>query len=409
MNAVKKINSLLQSGTVSVSGPSVQNRVYNKPNTVINRQSAALTSNVTITATNSHHVATKEQVRCFVCDEIVITGSLGSNTLVADAILAPSSTKLSSKIARIVGDGFMVIIGIEDIVCRRCMQMFNQMDRLETDLERVRNNIKNLLHKKYNINDEESLFSPTPAAVPAPIIKKQETHTPPPVKMQKLNTGQVTYTTLKQNSYAAEQTSTPTTTMSTPQQNSTTIRKLNLPLNSKDAIENQMTNMFETSNNNVSTTATTPTVNQQTKPQVVGNTITTLATAPATNAAAVVGNKRAPIKMYKCMQCEFRTTDLSLFTPHYEKCKPRRNALPARVPTNTMQVTQSAKVGKCNNGKGQFYVQITTFSIITSVYFYVEKLFDFNVFSKMEYSLEFISERFCTLIGLRFIEFCETW
>lgn len=31
--------------------------------------------------------------------------------------------------------------------------------------------------------------------------------------------------------------------------------------------------------------------------------------------------QRKPIKIYKCMSCDFKTTDIKLFQPHYDTCK----------------------------------------------------------------------------------------
>lgn len=31
--------------------------------------------------------------------------------------------------------------------------------------------------------------------------------------------------------------------------------------------------------------------------------------------------QKKPIKIYKCMSCEFKTTDIKLFQPHYETCR----------------------------------------------------------------------------------------
>lgn len=31
--------------------------------------------------------------------------------------------------------------------------------------------------------------------------------------------------------------------------------------------------------------------------------------------------QRKPIKIYKCMSCDFKTTDIKLFQPHYDTCR----------------------------------------------------------------------------------------
>lgn len=34
-----------------------------------------------------------------------------------------------------------------------------------------------------------------------------------------------------------------------------------------------------------------------------------------------VPTQRKPIKIYKCMSCDFKTTDIKLFQPHYDTCR----------------------------------------------------------------------------------------
>lgn len=156
MNAVnRKINSLLSSGTVSVTGPS-QNRTM--------KQQSAQPKTVFV-----------QKGECYVCDEhIGING-----TLVTEAFTSVSNTKIPTKIGRIVGDAFMVIVSMDDVICKRCLTMFNQMDRLETDLDRVKSNILTLINKKYGINDNGNAGSSSTNVVD---IK------PPPAKLQRLNT-----------------------------------------------------------------------------------------------------------------------------------------------------------------------------------------------------------------------------
>lgn len=163
MNAVRKINSLLQSGAVSVTGiPGNQPRMIQKK--PINNQTS-----VSITTTNSY---VSKQQKCYVCGD-----NAGINaTLLTEASTTTSQTEFTSKIAKIVGEGYMVIIGTDDVVCRRCITLFNQMDKLETDLEHVRHTLTNYIHRKYNILDDD----PGIAA--------------PPAKIQKLGTSSTTLT-----------------------------------------------------------------------------------------------------------------------------------------------------------------------------------------------------------------------
>lgn len=155
MNAVRKINSLLSSGTVSVTGPSQTRLVKQQP---------AQPKTVFV-----------QKGECYICDE-----HIGNNgTLVTEAFTSVSNTKIPTKIGRIVGDAFMVIVSVDDVICKRCLTMFNQMDRLETDLDRVKSNILTLINKKYGINDNGNAGASSTNVVD---IK------PPPAKVQRLNT-----------------------------------------------------------------------------------------------------------------------------------------------------------------------------------------------------------------------------
>lgn len=173
MNAVRKINSLLSSGTVSVTGPS-QTRIIKQQQHHHQQQ-------------QQHHQQQQHQQQaqpktvfvqkgeCYICDE-----HIGNNgTLVTEAFTTVSNTKIPTKIGRIVGDAFMVYVSVDDVICKRCLTMFNQMDRLETDLDRVKNSILSLINKKYGINDNGNAGT---SSTNVADIK------PPPAKVQRLNT-----------------------------------------------------------------------------------------------------------------------------------------------------------------------------------------------------------------------------
>lgn len=163
MNAVRKINSLLSSGTVSVTGPT-QTRI-------VKQQQPAQPKTVFV-----------QKGECYICDE-----HIGNNgTLVTEAFTTVSNTKIPTKIGRIVGDAFMVIVSVDDVICKRCLTMFNQMDRLEQDLDRVKSNILSLINKKYGINDNGNTGASSTNVVD---IK------PPPAKVQRLNTSAGTINT----------------------------------------------------------------------------------------------------------------------------------------------------------------------------------------------------------------------
>ncbi|XP_031630969.1 uncharacterized protein LOC116345623 isoform X2 [Contarinia nasturtii] len=278
MNAVRKINSLLSSGTVSVTGPS-QNRTM--------KQQPAQPKTVFV-----------QKGECYVCDEhIGING-----TLVTEAFTSVSNTKIPTKIGRIVGDAFMVIVSMDDVICKRCLTMFNQMDRLETDLDRVKSNILTLINKKYGINDNGNTGASSTNVVD---IK------PPPAKVQRLNTSAGTinanYTNRKtSNGGEADDETRKITTVPLLQPIQTTTQTVNQfaggqrvvnVSGSGDSIDGQITTIYETSPQN--SFGQTQLVRQQ---------------QPTTT-------QRKPIKIYKCMSCDFKTTDIKLFQPHYDTCR----------------------------------------------------------------------------------------
>ncbi|KAL1403942.1 hypothetical protein pipiens_019138, partial [Culex pipiens pipiens] len=295
MNAVRKINSLLQSGAVSVTGiPGNQPRMMQKK--PLNTQQTS----VSITTTNSY---VSKQQKCYVCGD-----SAGINaTLLTEASTATSQTEFTSKIAKIVGEGYMVIIGTDDVVCRRCITLFNQMDKLETDLEHVRNTLTSYIHKKYNILDDDPGIAP------------------PPAKIQKLGGGGV---------------GTAATTYSIKTVNDSGQEAINSSgklsdLNNSSAmdIESQLSNMFDKQpqQQQIVTQQQIQQPQQQQHIQTTNNGANIVSsTAPPTTATI----RRNPIKMYKCMSCDFKTQDLTQFQPHYEQCKGNANQQQQQQVTN---------------------------------------------------------------------------
>lgn len=287
MNAVRKINSLLQSGAVSVTGiPGNQPRMMQKK--PLNTQQTS----VSITTTNSY---VSKQQKCYVCGD-----SAGINaTLLTEASTATSQTEFTSKIAKIVGEGYMVIIGTDDVVCRRCITLFNQMDKLETDLEHVRNTLTSYIHKKYNILDDDPGIAP------------------PPAKIQKLGGGGGVGTAA--TTYSIK------TVNDSGQEAINSSGKLS-DLNNSAAmdIESQLSNMFDKQPQQQQQQIVTQQIQQpqQQHIQTTNNGANIVSsTAPPTTATI----RRNPIKMYKCMSCDFKTQDLTQFQPHYEQCKGNAN------------------------------------------------------------------------------------
>lgn len=301
MNAVRKINSLLQSGAVSVTGiPGNQPRMIQKK--PINNQTS-----VSITTTNSY---VSKQQKCYVCGD-----NAGINaTLLTEASTTTSQTEFTSKIAKIVGEGYMVIIGTDDVVCRRCITLFNQMDKLETDLEHVRHTLTNYIHRKYNILDDD----PGIAA--------------PPAKIQKLGTSS---TTLTQYSIKSINDSGQDVNELSRKTNTSGMSDMN---NSSMDIENQLSNMFEKPQQQIVTQQLQPQQPQQIQTINNGANIVSSTAQPVQTATI----RRNPIKMYKCMSCDFKTQDLTQFQPHYEQCKANTSQQQIATPTATATTTTSS-------------------------------------------------------------------
>lgn len=181
-SAVRKIHNLLSSGAVTVTGP-------NQPR--ILKQKVGSTT-VTSTANNNNAAAQQNNYggsRCYVCDDAIVSSS--TQHQLTEMNTSHTNTKFPNKIGQLVGDAFMVIVSVEDVVCSRCTNLINYLDRLENDVERVRTNIMNLLHKKYGLNDDGGGGGggSSAAATSGNILVSQSGS--PPIKMQKLNSGNV--------------------------------------------------------------------------------------------------------------------------------------------------------------------------------------------------------------------------
>lgn len=150
-----------------------------------------------------------------------------------------------------VGDDFCVVVSEEDVICRRCLTLFNTMDKYEHDLDNVRTRLRGFINKKYCIDQEE-----------------------PPSKMQKLNSGSPSY--------------------------------------------NRWQNNSEDSSPNIVRKVAVGTSENQLKSVTHG-----AAALAASNTA-----KRGPVKLYKCIACDFKTTDLNAFQPHSNVCKGQSNKSP---------------------------------------------------------------------------------
>lgn len=221
MNAVNKINNL-PSVSVSTQPRIVRQTIYSS------------------TSPNSH--------KCFICDENIV----GQATSLTDSETITSREKVTKKLAKMVGDDFCVIVSEDDAICRRCLTLFNTMDKYESDLENVRSRLRTFINKKYGIDEEE-----------------------PPAKIQKLNSGSPNYNRWQNNT--------------------------DKTIVGREAAESQLKNM--------------------TSPTATSNNI-----------------KRGPVKLYKCIACDFKTTDLNAFQPHSNVCKGQANK--SQLATNPTRVVR---------------------------------------------------------------------
>jgi hypothetical protein len=89
--------------------------------------------------------------QCFVCDSVVC----GRSTPLLMGIAPYSKTALPTKISQLMGDGFMVIVTAEDVLCHRCSSLIIRLDKLEIDTETVKKALTGYLKMKYHLYDEE--------------------------------------------------------------------------------------------------------------------------------------------------------------------------------------------------------------------------------------------------------------
>lgn len=55
-----------------------------------------------------------------------------------------------------MGEGFMVVVSIEDMLCKRCAALLNHLDKLESDLDIVKRALAGYLKMKYGLLDDIS-------------------------------------------------------------------------------------------------------------------------------------------------------------------------------------------------------------------------------------------------------------
>uniref|UniRef100_A0AAG5D6B9 C2H2-type domain-containing protein n=1 Tax=Anopheles atroparvus TaxID=41427 RepID=A0AAG5D6B9_ANOAO len=304
LNAVKKINSLLQSGTVSVTGITHgQQRVVQK------KPLLAQPTSVSITTTNTNSYASRQQ-KCYICGE-----NAGLNaTLMSEASTSTTQTEYVAKLAKVIGPNYSVVLSVEDVICRRCITILNQLDKLGSEMDNLRSTLLGFIHKKNNIPEDGAEQQQ----------QQQVGGGSPPAKMQKLThvstagsggttAGGVTYSIKGADSSALN-----------------TSGGSGSELNTSADVEAQLTSLFEKGSSGGAVTQQSQqkhivvTTNNGGTASVTINAqgSTTPVAAAGTNAAGG-GLQRKASKLYKCMPCGFKTTDLALFQPHYENCPPR--------------------------------------------------------------------------------------
>lgn len=355
MNTVRKINNLLSSGAVSVTGPT-QTRILKQQQQSATGGPKGLSPLSSTQTINANTIQCKQE--CYVCGENI--GATGA--LLTEAVTSATSTKLPNKIGRMVGDSFMVVVCVDDVVCKRCVSMFNHMDRLENDLERVKTNIMGLINKKYGITENDTKMVSSAATTASG-------NHPPLAKMQRLTTTATTTMISNRKPISSnggedmgdEVTVTRKVAMPTLQaiQQPTTTRTIS-NMNAADPIESQLTTIFDTqpTQDNASTPIQVTKV-QQVRVNAASTQSTTI--TPIAQSAAV---RKTPIKIYKCMSCDFKTTDLKYFQPHYETCK-QQNGNRCKVCKKVFNTAQALKTHTQEKHSADFTCSICSINYLT--------------------------------------------
>ncbi|XP_069671391.1 zinc finger protein 665-like isoform X2 [Periplaneta americana] len=89
--------------------------------------------------------------QCFICDNVVC--DKGTPLLMSSAPY--SKIALPTKIGQLMGDGFMVIVTSDDVLCSRCSALIVRLDKLEVDVSVVKKALTGYLKMKYNLYEEE--------------------------------------------------------------------------------------------------------------------------------------------------------------------------------------------------------------------------------------------------------------
>ncbi|XP_067643814.1 autotransporter adhesin BpaC [Eurosta solidaginis] len=269
-NAVRKIHNLHTSGAVTVTGLSQPRILKQKIGSGIVTSS---NTHSNLQQQQTHHVNTSN--RCYVCDDAL--GSSQQQNLLTETQTSHTSTKFPNKIGQLVGDAFMVIVSVDDVVCARCTNLLNYLDRLENDVERVRTNLMNLLHKKYGLNDDSGGCNSAATLSP-------------PIKMQKLNSGTAARTVEESSGVVGGGSELGR------------VRKVVHAVSSDASIGKQ----------------SPPVVSAVQQMKISTQGVTQNTPVGSTQTQTI---QRKTTRIYKCISCDYKTSDMRLFNTHYETCK----------------------------------------------------------------------------------------
>ncbi|KAL6258652.1 hypothetical protein P5V15_010605 [Pogonomyrmex californicus] len=109
-----------------------------------------------------------ERLRCFICDIEVQDCSY----VLATCRMQNSRSRVIKKLGELVGEGYMVVISEDDVICRNCGSLFSKLDRLESEMYETRDRILHFLEQKYSLKDGELRCKDKPKLCQPPQITK---------------------------------------------------------------------------------------------------------------------------------------------------------------------------------------------------------------------------------------------
>lgn len=94
---------------------------------------------------------TSPDCRCFICDKHVE----GNGIQIILGRTPYSNVGLPAKIGQLIGDSFMVVVGVSDTMCAGCASLISHLDKLETDARSVKKTLMGYIAAKYQLDHEE--------------------------------------------------------------------------------------------------------------------------------------------------------------------------------------------------------------------------------------------------------------